>query len=72
MRRLTGKALIPPKWALGYIQSQERYETQQEILPNSKSAAFQLVQLSLTGSAGPTECGDKNPLIKNAFQARIK
>ena len=32
MRRLTGKALLPPKWALGYIQSQERYETQAEIL----------------------------------------
>ena len=32
MRRLTGKALLPPKWALGYIQSQERYETQEEIL----------------------------------------
>jgi len=32
MRRLTGKALIPPKWAFGYVQSQERYETQQEIL----------------------------------------
>lgn len=32
MRRLTGKALIPPKWAFGYVQSQERYETEQEIL----------------------------------------
>ena len=32
MRRLTGKALLPPKWGLGYIQSQERYETQVEIL----------------------------------------
>jgi len=32
MRRLTGKALIPPKWSFGYVQSQERYETQQEIL----------------------------------------
>ena len=32
MRRLTGKALLPPKWALGYIQSQERYESQKEIL----------------------------------------
>ena len=32
MRRLSGKALLPPKWALGYVQSQERYETQQEIL----------------------------------------
>ena len=32
MRRLTGKAPLPPKWALGYIQSQERYEKQKEIL----------------------------------------
>ena len=32
MRRLTGKALLPPKWAFGYIQSQERYESQKEIL----------------------------------------
>jgi len=32
MRKLTGKALIPPKWAFGYVQSQERYESQQEIL----------------------------------------
>lgn len=32
MRRLTGKALIPPKWAFGYVQSQERYESEQEIL----------------------------------------
>ena len=31
-RKITGKALMLPKWAFGYIQSQERYETQQEIL----------------------------------------
>lgn len=31
-RMLTGKASMLPKWAFGYIQSQERYETQQEIL----------------------------------------
>lgn len=31
-RRLTGKAAMLPKWAFGYMQSQERYETQQEIL----------------------------------------
>ena len=31
-RRLTGKASLLPKWAFGYVQSQERYETQQEIL----------------------------------------
>lgn len=31
-RRLTGKAAMLPKWAFGFIQSQERYETQEEIL----------------------------------------
>lgn len=31
-RRITGKAALLPKWAFGYIQSQERYETQEEIL----------------------------------------
>lgn len=31
-RELTGKAVMLPKWAFGYIQSQERYETQKEIL----------------------------------------
>ena len=31
-RKITGKAALLPKWAFGYIQSQERYETQEEIL----------------------------------------
>lgn len=31
-RFLTGKAVMLPKWAFGYLQSQERYETQDEIL----------------------------------------
>ena len=31
-RQLTGKACMLPRWAYGYIQSQERYETQEEIL----------------------------------------
>lgn len=30
-RQLTGKAAMLPKWAFGYIQSQERYETAEEI-----------------------------------------
>ena len=30
-RRLTGKASMLPKWAYGYIQSQERYETAGEL-----------------------------------------
>lgn len=31
-RLLTGKAALLPKWAFGYVQSQERYESQEEIL----------------------------------------
>jgi alpha-D-xyloside xylohydrolase len=31
-RQATGKAPLPPKWALGYWQSKERYATQQEWL----------------------------------------
>lgn len=31
-RKITGKAVMLPKWAFGYIQSQERYETAEEIL----------------------------------------
>ena len=31
-RYLTGKAVLLPQWAYGFIQSQERYETQEEIL----------------------------------------
>ncbi len=32
IRRLTGEAVMLPKWAFGYIQSKERYKTQDEIL----------------------------------------
>ena len=31
-RTLTGKALMMPKWAMGFWQSRERYKTQDEIL----------------------------------------
>jgi alpha-D-xyloside xylohydrolase len=31
-RSLTGKSPIPPKWALGFWQSRERYRNQQELL----------------------------------------
>lgn len=35
-RYLTGKAAMLPRWAFGYLQSQERYETQQEILETAE------------------------------------
>ncbi|XEC93023.1 TIM-barrel domain-containing protein [Paenibacillus tarimensis] len=31
-RQLTGKAPMLPKWAFGYVQSKERYESQQELI----------------------------------------
>ena len=37
-RYLTGKAALLPKWAFGYVQSQERYETQEEILATVKKS----------------------------------
>ena len=30
-RRLTGRAVLPPRWAFGYIQSKERYDTAAEL-----------------------------------------
>ncbi len=35
-RDLTGKAVMLPKWAYGYVQSQERYETADEIISMAK------------------------------------
>lgn len=35
-RQLTGKAAMLPKWAFGYMQSQERYETAEELLQISE------------------------------------
>jgi len=35
-RVLTGKAAMLPKWAFGYMQSQERYETAEEIVAVAK------------------------------------
>lgn len=32
IRSLTGEAVMLPKWAFGYVQSKERYKTQEEIL----------------------------------------
>jgi len=32
VRKITGRAAMLPLWTFGYIQSQERYETQEEIL----------------------------------------
>lgn len=35
-RKLTGKAVMLPKWAYGYVQSKEAYRTQEEIIEIAK------------------------------------
>ena len=47
MRALTGKATLPPDFALGYVQSQERYETQEEILATAAEFKKRGIPLSL-------------------------
>ena len=44
-RTLTGKAPIPPKWAMGYWQSFERYHNQKEML--DVSASFRRLHLPI-------------------------
>ena len=36
-RRLTGKASMLPRWAFGYLQSQERYESHSDICGRAKN-----------------------------------
>lgn len=36
IRRLTGDAPIPPKWAFGYVQSKERYKDQRELVETAR------------------------------------
>ncbi len=45
IRQLTGAPAMLPKWAFGYIQSKERYKTQQEILDTA--ARFQAENIPL-------------------------
>ena len=44
-RFLTGKAAMLPKWAFGYIQSQERYETAEEIINIAKEYKKRRIKL---------------------------
>ncbi len=40
-RTITGKAVLMPKWAMGFWQSRERYKTQDEILSTVKEFSEQ-------------------------------
>ena len=45
-RLLTGKATMLPKWAFGYLQSQERYETQEEVVNIAREYKKRNIKLS--------------------------
>lgn len=46
-RKLTGKAAMLPRWAFGYVQSMERYETQQEIVETAAEFEKKNIPLDL-------------------------
>lgn len=46
IRRLTGKAAMLPKWAYGYIQSRERYQSQAEIREIAKEFRHRKIPVS--------------------------
>lgn len=46
IRTLTGKAVMLPKWAFGYVQSKERYKTQEEILSTAEEFEKREIPLS--------------------------
>lgn len=55
-RRLTGKAAMLPKWAFGYVQSQERFETAEELIEVSskiQDAGFGLDTIVLDWESWP-------------------
>ena len=45
-RMLTGKATMLPKWVFGYLQSQERYETQYEVVSIAREYKKRNIKLS--------------------------
>lgn len=46
IRSLTGKAVMLPRWAFGYVQSKERYKDQEEILRTAEEFARRNIPLS--------------------------
>lgn len=46
-RDLTGQAPLFPKWAFGYVQSKERYQTQEELIATAKE--FRSRQIPMDG-----------------------
>ena len=58
-RLLTGKASMLPKWAFGYVQSKERYETQEELVETAREYRRRNVGLDCIVQDWKTWVGDR-------------
>ena len=58
IRMLTGKAALLPKWAFGYIQSKERYDSQQELVDVAREYRRREVGLDCVVQDWKTWVGD--------------
>ena len=59
LRFLTGKASMLPKWAFGYVQSKERYETQDELVETAAQYRSRGVGLDVIVQDWKTWKGDR-------------
>lgn len=70
IRRLTGKAELLPLWAYGYVQSRERYRSQEEILATAEEFSRRNIPVSCLVQDwlywGEGKWGDKH-LDKNRY-----
>ena len=67
---LTGQSPMLPKWAFGYVQSKERYTSQDELLSvvrEYRRRWLPLDALCWTGNRGPAICGAKRHWTRSAF-----
>ncbi len=58
-RYLTGKASMLPKWAYGYVQSKERYESQEELVKTAREYRARHVGLDCIVQDWKTWTGDR-------------
>ena len=58
-RYLTGKASMLPKWAFGYVQSKERYESQEELVETAREYRSRKVGLDCIVQDWKTWAGDR-------------
>ena len=72
-RSLTGKSPVMPKWAMGFWQSREKYNTQEEMLGALKGFRDRKIPLEISywiGIIGRRMPGEVMSLIKLVFRTR--